>query len=121
MDAWREELSRLYALKVSGPEIQRMLQAVPMPATRPSYSQIRFDAVGNLWVEVGPSDSEPGAALEHLVFDEAGSFLGTVLLPPLRVLEIGSDYVLGVHRDELEVEYLQLFDLQKTTTPAGGI
>lgn len=49
------------------------------------------------------------------------AYLGTVKLPhDLNVREIGADYVLGVARDELGVEYVQLYGLDRGApdTPA---
>ena len=42
--------------------------------------------------------------------------LGDVELPPVEVLEIGEDYVIGLYRDELEVEYVQVYELAKPTS-----
>jgi hypothetical protein len=51
------------------------------------------------------------------VFDPAGAWLGVVALPPIEVLAIGDDYVIGVYRDELDIQYLQVHELVKL--PAG--
>ncbi|MEE2899077.1 MAG: hypothetical protein VX815_11500, partial [Gemmatimonadota bacterium] len=51
--------------------------------------------------------------VDYMVFDPAGALLGVVPLPPLEVLEIGDDYVVGVYRDEFEVQYLGVFDLRR--------
>lgn len=71
----------------------------------------RVDALGTTWVplEPGPSDSRR----IHDVFDEEGVYLGQVALPHLRVHEIGPDYVLGVETDELGVEYVVLYALDR--------
>jgi hypothetical protein len=46
------------------------------------------------------------------VFDAEGVWQGAVKLPAsIRVLDIGANYVLGVHADELGVESVQLFSL----------
>jgi hypothetical protein len=48
------------------------------------------------------------------VFAEAGVFLGMVDTPTgLKILDIGSDYVLGVQYDDEDVEYIQVYDLIK--------
>ena len=58
-----------------------------------------------------------------------GSWLGSVAVPPglgrerrlglafRRTWEIGDDYIIGVWRDELDVEHVRLYDLQK---PGSG-
>ncbi|MFH1762949.1 MAG: hypothetical protein ABIF09_02040 [Gemmatimonadota bacterium] len=40
--------------------------------------------------------------------------MGRATLPPVsEILEIGEDYILALHRDELEVEYVRLFSLHR--------
>jgi hypothetical protein len=40
--------------------------------------------------------------------------LGTLIAPDgLDILDIGSDYVIGVWRDSLDVEHVQLYELIK--------
>jgi hypothetical protein len=85
----------------------------PPPATMPAYAaDIRVDADLNLWVHeyARPGDSR----VTWSVFSEAGVFLGMVDSPTgLKILDIGSDYVLGVQHDEDDVEYVRLYDLIK--------
>jgi hypothetical protein len=48
------------------------------------------------------------------VFDPAGAWLGTLSTPArFSVLEIGRDYVLGVRRDDLDVEHVQVLRLRR--------
>jgi hypothetical protein len=48
------------------------------------------------------------------VFSDEGVLLGTVAIPPdLSIMEIGQDYVLGVWRDPLDVEFVHLYSLQR--------
>jgi hypothetical protein len=64
-------------------------------------------------VEIGPSGEGPGPAIRHLVFDPEGVLLGSVFLPPVDVMEIGSSHLLGVYTDEFEVEYLGAYEINK--------
>jgi len=111
--AWREAALDVYGQKLSPDEAHRLVSQIPVPTTRPEYSGILLDRDGNLWVTRGPSGSGESRVIEHLVFDPAGAFLGAVSMPPVRVLEIGPDHVLGVHQDELEVQYVQVFEIVK--------
>ena len=38
-------------------------------------------------------------------------WLGEVSVPPLELLEVGEDYLVGVSRDHLGVEVLQVYEL----------
>lgn len=93
------------------------------------------DPLGVLWVRRVPSPSEgdEGILLEvfspetgekigderlpsglHDVFRPDGIYLGTVKLPhDLRQVEIGPDYVLGVAKDELGVEHVRMYGLDR--------
>ncbi|MYG81647.1 MAG: hypothetical protein F4187_07750 [Gemmatimonadetes bacterium] len=94
-----------------------------------------LDPLGVLWVRRAPSPSEgdEGILREvfspetgekigdvrlpsglHDVFRPDGVYLGTVKLPhDLREVEIGPDYVLGVARDELGMEHVRVYGLDR--------
>lgn len=93
----------------------------------------RLDALGYLWVRRAPSPSEgdEGVKLEvsmpdgtrfvstrssglHDLFRPDGVYLGTVKLPyDFRVMEIGVEYLLGVATDDLGVEYVHMYGLDR--------
>ena len=86
-----------------------------MPETMPAYGELRTDRTGRLWVQ--ETLVPPDTIGRFTAFDRDGRMLGTITLPPsFRVLEFGDDYVLGVAKDELEVEQLRLYRL----VPAGA-
>jgi hypothetical protein len=94
------------------PRIERRYEEVPVPETMPAYSDLRVDPDGNLWVLEYNPDSE--ADLRWTVFDSSGRMLGLVMTPAgLGVTEFGRDYVLGVWRDDLDVEHVQMYTLRK--------
>jgi hypothetical protein len=85
---------------------------IPIPETMPAYGRLIGDADGNLWVQEYRTTDEPE---QWAVFDPSGQFLGIVDMPePGRVTEIGSDYVLGIWRDEMDVEQVRLYELVKS-------
>jgi 6-bladed beta-propeller len=70
------------------------------------------DAAGNLWIPgfVTPFDS----ATDWTVLDAGGRWLGSVSMPSaFRPEEIGTDYVLGVWKDEFDVETIRRYALDK--------
>jgi len=115
---WRETTLELYMLKLTPDEARHLVDQVSAPAVRPEFSALVLDQEGNLWVERGPGGLADSRVTEYLVFDPEGELLGPLSMPPIRVLEIGSDYLLGVARDEFEVEYLHLFTIAKPPTSA---
>jgi hypothetical protein len=120
MEEWREEMVQFFGPKLTGGEVRAMLGQVPMPRSRPPHSRLLLDRAGNLWAKLGPTEEREGASFDYLVFDGECRLLGTVTLPDVEVLEIGEDYVLGVYRDELEVEFVRLYDLRKVPVPQEG-
>lgn len=111
VDRWHDTTMALLTQKLSDGDVRRILAEVPVPTVRPPYSRLVLDAAGYLWVERAPATA--GAAVDYLVFDPAGTLLGSIFLPLIDVLEIGDDYVMGVRRDELDVEYLEVFALTR--------
>ncbi len=83
------------------------------------------DDEGRRWEVPAPPDyEEPSGWVVwlpsglHDVFRPDGVYLGTVKLPhDLDVMEIGTDYVLGVARDEMGVEYVHLYGLERGGPP----
>ena len=85
---------------------------MPLVESFPAFSEVRSDPSGNLWVRKYRMPGE--AAVVWTVFDPDGRIRGLVETPSeLEVFEIGEDYVLGRVRDELGVEYVQLWPLSR--------
>lgn len=83
---------------------------VTLPPTFPAHGELRVDPSGRLWVQetTRPADATP----RWSAFDADGRLLGTISMPDeFRVLEFGRDYVLGVQRDENDVEQARLYPL----------
>lgn len=93
-------------------QIRSLMEEMPFPSRYPSYRALATDAAGNLWVEAYPA---PGVETpEWTVLDPQGHAVTRVTTPPrTRVLEIGEGYLLGVTRDEMEVEALTLWSLTR--------
>ncbi len=80
----------------------------------PAFASVMSDAVDHLWVreyEV-PGEERPGSL--WTVFDAEGRVLGFVEMPEgLEIFEIGEDYILGKLQDELGIEYVQVWPLER--------
>lgn len=88
------------------------LRDVPFPDFMPTYDKLLVDRLGHLWVrEYQPSWED---SRTWFTFAPDGKGLGEVALPPnLVVTEIGEDYLLGTWRDELDVEYVRMYSLDR--------
>lgn len=104
-------------------EMAEELRAMPVHETLPAFGwpalpenfsrrAIFVDSTDNLWVlEYQVPDQTPN---RWTIFAPDGSLRGTLDLPHnFEVFEVGVDYVLGVMRDELGVESVQLYSLAK--------
>lgn len=108
-------------------DMRRRMRESPMASTLPALHTIHLDRVGNLWVE--PFSPLGSDVPPFQVYAADGNWLGDVVIPPglslemtpgLRIgwgpgpgFEIGDDYILGVWRDELGVEHVRLYALEK--------
>jgi hypothetical protein len=94
------------------PGMRRMLAELPMPERMPAYAAILADRSGALWVQEYPvAEEDP---VRWTVFDPEGRQLGTLTLPPrFRVTDVGDDYVLGVAQDDLDVQQVQVYRLDR--------
>ncbi len=93
-------------------------ETMDIPETKPAYGRLLVDVQKNLWVgEYVPYPHQP---IAWQVISEDGSWLGEVRVPErFQVHQIGGDWVLGVWRDEIDVEHVRLYRLDKsgTSTP----
>lgn len=88
--------------------------SLPSPSTRPAFSQLLVDRAGAVWLAPFRGDSEVGVPMPWQVFDAEGVWLGAVSLPDrMRVREIGTDYILGIGRDNDDVEHVQVLRLHR--------
>ena len=93
---------------------QQQYESMPFPSTLPAFRSVLLDEDGaRLWVEEFELDAiTSGGETRWSVYAEDGRLLGEVRMPVgFRPLRIGKDYVLGLWRDELDVEYVQLYEL----------
>ena len=87
-----------------------LAQTMEYPETMPAYTAMQIDDTGHLWLRVF---SPPGLNRERWeVFSPDGTWLGTVAVPlGTAVTQIGSDFLLGIYRDELGTEVVRLHRL----------
>lgn len=92
-------------------EAARRIAAMPIPETMPALGRLVVGRDGDLWVQDYPADEE--AAARWTVFGPGGEPRGRVVVPPrFEVKEVGSDYVLGVRKDEMDVERVEMYRLE---------
>jgi hypothetical protein len=113
IDAYkRRELSR-----VEGKEWLSFFTAIydsmSYPATMPHLSALRVDDRERLWVRDYPV--HPDSTPAWRVFDAVGNLVAMVTVPAsFDILTIAADRVLGVWRDENDVEHVRVYRLRRT-------
>jgi hypothetical protein len=79
----------------------------------PLFASLLADSEGNVWVEGYRQPGEAGPTT-WTVLDSAGRWITDVTTPEgLRLTWIDSDRILGVWCDELGVEYVRVYSLDK--------
>ena len=95
-------------------EQRRRYRSVPVAERMPAFTSVFVDRLHHLWVEEYelPGEERPGSL--WTVFDPEGRVLGFVETPEgLEILEIGEDYILGRWLDELGVEHVRVWPLER--------
>ncbi len=95
--------------------VHAALEGVGYPGVLPTFDAMLRDETGALWLrnDVGPvqRDSIPR---QWTVFDPRGTWLGEVQLPRrVEVQQITRDRILGIWKDDDEVEHVRLYRLRR--------
>ncbi len=111
---------RLSDMEDDGTERSRRRRAlyddIPFPDTLPAFETLSLQQGGRLWVKETSLGDPPSATAPWSVFDSDGRPLGAVEMPAgFEPFEIGTDYVLGLWKDDLGVEYVQLYEIASTS------
>ena len=102
-------------------QVREEYEAIPVAEYFPAFASVRSDAVGHLWVEEYELPGARRPAPLWTVFDPEGRVLGFVETPQgLDIYEIGEDYLLGRVENELGVESVQVWRLDRSSTSEAG-
>ena len=112
-----EHLQQLYADASEEERASALadLRDMPRVETFPAFGRILADRLDHLWVEEYPlPGNTDGPTRVWTVFGPNGPMLGQVETPAgLRIFEIGADYILGSMADDLGIESVQLWSLDR--------
>lgn len=82
----------------------------------PPYGALELDDDGNLWIM--DYDDRIRPAGRWSIHDREGRLLARIALPAgFRPMHIGSDFVLGVEPDDLDVEHVRMYRLMRNDEP----
>lgn len=78
----------------------------------PAHGRIETDKSGNVWIQESRAPAEEPEWFR--VFDPEGREIARVALPDrVQPLEIGDDYLLGLRRDDFDIEYIDLYRVER--------
>jgi hypothetical protein len=97
----------------AAPEMRRRYSRMSIPAVRPAFVRLLIDEATRIWAEDFRADL--ASPRPWTVFDAQGRAIGRISTPAaLTIEQIGRDFVLGWLRDELDVEHVQLYRLNRS-------
>ena len=103
--AWTEEAVAA-APEAERASVRAWFTDLPRPERKPAYGRFLTDPTGALWVAEYAARGEPA---RWDVFDAQGRWMGPVAMPgDFRLLEIGAEHIVGVVRDHLDVERVEV-------------
>ena len=93
-------------------EMEAAIREAPVPETSPTFAELLADAQGNVWVQAyarPAADTVPWAVLAP-----DGRAVGALRVPrDLKLLEVGGEYVLGLRTDEVGVERVEMYAVER--------
>lgn len=117
-DWWAARITEMASTPQDEQMLGPVLGALVFPETRAAFSDLMVDPSGLVWLRTGRHFPPLAPSTEWTGFSREGMLLGTLSLPErFEVLEFGEDYVLGVWKDEMDVEFVRLYSLEDR---AGG-
>ena len=89
-------------------------ERVPVNDHLPAFASMKADALDHLWVKEYEPPGEESPGVVWCVFDPEGRVLGFVETPEgLLIYDIGEDYILGRVTDEMDVEFIEVWPLER--------
>ncbi len=111
VEAWKETQRNASWAQEMLPALERMWAVVDIPETKPHFGRVMVGSDGTLWVDV----ESPVEGTPMHVFGADGRFQRTVRFTGgvFTVHDSGPGWVLGVLRDQDDVEFVQFYTLPR--------
>lgn len=110
IEEWKDRQRKADWTQGQLPMLERAWAAMDVPKTKPYYGRVTAGSDGTIWA--GPAEVG-GQGTTLRAFGPDGQFRGTVsVLGRFTPYDSGRGWMLGVLRDDNDVEFVQLFELQ---------
>lgn len=98
---------------------RRHYDAMPLHERMPAFQRLLSDPGGGVWAEeYRPDESAP---VRWTVFRGDGVVAGSIALPPgTQLLAIGRSRIIGLRRDEMDVERIVVWNLEPNPSEPSG-
>jgi hypothetical protein len=107
----RDDRERRLGRQGGAPYTREMVDAIPYPPEMPAYTTFFVDGSGRVWVR--DAQPSPEARGHWTIFDRRGRPLARLLMPPRgSILDVG-DMLVGVWRDESDVETVGVYQINR--------
>jgi hypothetical protein len=94
------------------PMMSAMWDAPELPTHYPAISGLLLDRLDRLWM-IGP-EVDSSETVTASVFDSSGRWLQDIALPAhFTLTDAGADYVLGIWKDDSDVEHVRMYGLER--------
>jgi hypothetical protein len=109
--AWKEAQRNASWAQRQLPQLERGWAGMDVPDVKAAFgSMVAMGRDGSVWIPES-SDYQADPAV-FLSFTPEGRLRGRFAVPgPFRIMDGGEDWVLGIHRDENEVEFLRMYQV----------
>ena len=94
-------------------QVEDMIRGLPFPDSTPPFMALKHDANGNAWLEefAWPKN---GPTRRWIVISDTGEMRAVADVPEgFDVLQIGTDYLLGLRRDSMGLERVGVYAVTK--------
>lgn len=118
VEAWIDNYAaQLRSPVAQGAFLRAMAQAEP-PTKRPAFEALVVSDAGDLWIKEFDGDSDRDV-LWHIVAGADGRYCGSLSLPgAFWLMDVRSGRLAGMWKDEMELEYVRLYELDGTLLEA---
>lgn len=100
-------------LPLTSQQVERMIDQAIIPPTKPPVSFVVVDAERRVMVGGPDLQAEIDGWRRVRVFSATGELLGVADLPPVTVHDLGTDYLLGVSRNDDDVEFVVAYEVSQ--------
>jgi len=98
------------------PQVEEIVRKAPRPRDVPLIDRAVFDTEGLVWLRRATVFPDPAGEEWELHSPREGLRALVVISHGLELLQIGRDYLLGLRKDEWDVETIEVYELRR----AGG-